>query len=432
MRCKPHWLCTAVLGLSAATAPAVEPPTPAELQAKVQEFMQWYQSTGEDAQDVAKRAAKLEEILSDVNFDELDMTGLEILQRYARFSVSVSKKLNDRRAALLRDDPGVDGAAAAALAIRGAFGDSAKMKEALLATLNHPAFDEAIRKGRISNAFGILSYVPDEVLEQLKDEIIGLAKYFTEDASVDLLAHAGVSYIIAINKMHEYVNAETREAIRAAVHDNMLAAAETADPRMKSGLMRSASFLESKFARGLLLGHEAPELHFTWIKGGPAVAALSDLKGKVVVLDFWATWCFPCIASFPNIRGFQARYDGYEVVIVGVTSPQGYHITPAPDRQHIDTANDVEKEYELMDGYLSQQDMTWMVAFSEEEVYNADYGVRGIPHMTIIDADGIVRYNWLHPAGSSLEEKSKKIDKLLKEAGLETPPPVESEANSGD
>ena len=72
-------------------------------------------------------------------------------------------------------------------------------------------------------------------------------------------------------------------------------------------------------------GHDAPEMTFTWSKGGPSFSKLSDLKGKVVVLDFWATWCGPCIGSFPNIAELQERYAGYDVAIVGVTSLHERH-----------------------------------------------------------------------------------------------------------
>jgi hypothetical protein len=70
--------------------------------------------------------------------------------------------------------------------------------------------------------------------------------------------------------------------------------------------------------------------------------------------------------------------------------------------------------------------MTWRVAFTEEDVFNPDYGVNGIPHVAIIDPEGKVRYNGLHPA-VPLKEKADKIDALLKAAGLATPAPVEEE-----
>jgi len=143
-----------------------------------------------------------------------------------------------------------------------------------------------------------------------------------------------------------------------------------------------------------------------------------------VVLDFWATWCGPCRSSFPRVADLKARYDGYDVVILGITSPQGYHIDK--EGKKTDTAGDQQKELDLMPGFMKDMGMTWDVAFTKDDVFNPDFGVRGIPHVAIIDAQGKVRFNGLHPA-VPLKEKAEKIDQLLREAGLPVPAPVVEE-----
>ena len=71
---------------------------------------------------------------------------------------------------------------------------------------------------------------------------------------------------------------------------------------------------------------------------------------------------------------------------------------------------------ELMQRFMKDMGMTWRVAFSEQWVMNADYGVQGIPHLAVLDAEGNVRYN-----GVALAELPQDIDSLLKEAGLPCP-----------
>lgn len=169
-----------------------------------------------------------------------------------------------------------------------------------------------------------------------------------------------------------------------------------------------------------LVGSPAPELDFTWATDD-GLKKLSDLKGKVVVLDFWATWCGPCVRSFPQVRELTEHYAGSAVEVVGVTSLQGrvHGLEPAP----IDVRNDPAKEHSLMNDYIAKLDINWTIAFSQQEVFNPEYGVTGIPHMAIIAPDGTVRHRGLHPAMPHAE-KTAMIDALLEE--FELPLPVES------
>ncbi|MCX6954419.1 MAG: TlpA disulfide reductase family protein, partial [Verrucomicrobia bacterium] len=127
------------------------------------------------------------------------------------------------------------------------------------------------------------------------------------------------------------------------------------------------------------------------------------------------TWCGPCVASFPQVRELTAHYKDMDVVVVGVTSIQGSITGLQPSK--IDTAGDPQREMALMADYIRAKDVTWTVAFSDEEVFNPDYGITGIPHMVIIAPDGTIRHRGLHPAMPHAE-KVGMIDALLKEFKL--------------
>ena len=178
------------------------------------------------------------------------------------------------------------------------------------------------------------------------------------------------------------------------------------------GEMEQAKILQAK-----LVGQPAPELHFTWASRD-GLHSLADLKGKVVVLDFWATWCGPCIQSFPHVRELAQHYAGAEVVVLGVTSLQGFVKNLAPER--IDTKGDPAREVALTKDFVKAKDMTWTVAISEEKVFNPAYGITGIPAMVVIAPDGTVRNASLDP-WSPQAEKQKLIDGILREFSLHTP-----------
>ncbi len=65
-----------------------------------------------------------------------------------------------------------------------------------------------------------------------------------------------------------------------------------------------------------IAGARAPEFNFT-LAGKPA--RLSDLRGKVVVLNFWATWCPPCVEEMPSLNALHARLASQGVVVLGIS-----------------------------------------------------------------------------------------------------------------
>ncbi len=121
---------------------------------------------------------------------------------------------------------------------------------------------------------------------------------------------------------------------------------------------------------------------------GPAgPVQLADFKGKVIYLDFWASWCGPCKQSFPWMNDMQSRYGskGLQVVAINV------------DKKTADAGI-----------FLKDHPATFSVAFDAEGKTPASYGLKGMPGSVLIGPDGkvLLVHNGFVPAdGDALEQQ---------------------------
>lgn len=215
------------------------------------------------------------------------------------------------------------------------------------------------------------------------------------------------------------MDAAPREAIRKACIAQYEALLPNLDvARKQKNCNENIAYLKGPFACGTLVGGKAPELHFirAFKQQGESVDVvdiknLSAFKGKVIMLDFWGTKCVPCIQSFPEIAELQKHFEGKDVVVLGVTSLQGY-FADLPNHRTVQCRNNPEKELGCFPDYMKAMGINWHIAVSEEDVMNTDYGVLAIPHVTIIDKQGNVRYNAIN---TDNEGKIKIINELLNE-----------------
>ncbi|MCG9132709.1 redoxin domain-containing protein [Candidatus Poribacteria bacterium] len=116
------------------------------------------------------------------------------------------------------------------------------------------------------------------------------------------------------------------------------------------------------------IGKPAPNFQVTDLNG--ETLSLEKYRGQVVLLDFWATWCGPCITEMPKIKKTYAQYKDQQFQIIGIS---------------LDTSK------EPLETYIEKEGLEWVHYWDESGEIRTLYGVWGIPSAFLIDGEGIIR-----------------------------------------
>lgn len=129
-------------------------------------------------------------------------------------------------------------------------------------------------------------------------------------------------------------------------------------------------FVLPRFGKGLER-HPAPDFALPVLSGGEpgARVRLADQRGKLVILDFWASWCGPCKAQTQALIALKKRPEAADVVVIGIN---------------------VSDDREAALRYLSAVNPPWLVVEDPEGVANRAYGVEALPTLVAIDKAGNV------------------------------------------
>ena len=139
-----------------------------------------------------------------------------------------------------------------------------------------------------------------------------------------------------------------------------------------------------------LIGELAPALSVkTWINAGPV--ALEELRGRVILLEFWATWCKPCQEMFPKLKKLHEQ-----------TGPRGLEVI-ALTRHYMaygGTEESMQEELQLMRAMVTKHELSFPVGVAPDERMQMTYGANGLPTCILVDREGVVRY-----AGPGVEDR---------------------------
>ena len=169
--------------------------------------------------------------------------------------------------------------------------------------------------------------------------------------------------------------------------------------------------LQAKAAERLnFLGLTSKPLEMTFTAVDGQAVDLKNLRGKVVLIDFWATWCGPCVAELPNVKAVYAAYHdkGFEVIGISLENSQ-VSAKDTPEQADAKRA----KAKKVLTDFTAKNQMPWPQYFDGKFWKNeisTKYDIKSIPAMFLLDQNGkIVSTN---ARGEKLESEVKRLLKL--------------------
>jgi thiol-disulfide isomerase/thioredoxin len=138
-------------------------------------------------------------------------------------------------------------------------------------------------------------------------------------------------------------------------------------------------------------GESAPDFN---LPGRTQTVNLASLRGKVIYLDFWASWCQPCRASFPWMNSMQKRYADQGLVVMAVN---------------------LDKSRELSDAFLKDVPAEFTIAYDPEGRVATAYRVKGMPSSYLIDRQGRIHSSHVGFREENIGSTQSAIESLLKQ-----------------
>jgi thiol-disulfide isomerase/thioredoxin len=135
-------------------------------------------------------------------------------------------------------------------------------------------------------------------------------------------------------------------------------------------------------------------------KASPKRVSRASLKGKVVLLNFWATWCPPCRHEIPDLIRLQQDLKGKGFTVLGVSLDDEPKVAVPIFAKEFAERQGTRFNYPLLVG--------------SEELARGFGGIRGIPTTFLIDRKGVIRQKWIGPPGEEHDEILADFNKAIK------------------
>ena len=237
---------------------------------------------------------------------------------------------------------------------------------------------------KMASVLGFIATSPDgaAILEKIATKtddrnLAGLAWYAITENLQQQTGEVGIKQAEELNKRTEMIYEKL--------------AKDYADVPMANGRGTIGTTIKAALfeLQNLSIGKVAPEVLCLNIDGDKE-DKLSNYKGKVVVLDIWATWCGPCKAMIPHEREMNEKLKGKPFAFISISG---------------------DETKETLTSFLEKEKMPWVHWFADRKGILKDWNIRFYPTMYILDHKGVIRAKGLRG-----EELEKKVNELVVEA----------------